>query len=290
MTGRRFALIGITCLGISAASGLVAQEPPPPPKVLQIYREEVKPGKGPAHEKIETGWPRAFAKANWPTHYLALVSLTGPSEAWFAAGYDSFEAWEKDQNAIDKHPTLKPEVDRLSEKDGEVLSGGRSLVEVYREDLSRNPNVDLSRIRYFRISTFRVRPGHDGDFTNAVKIVKSAYDKISSPVSWAVFQVSAGMPSPTFVVWIPMRSLSESDTALMASKALREAEGEEGEKALAKAASEGYVNIETNIFAVNPVMSYPPKEFAAKDPAFWAPKPAAEPIRKNVEAKPGEKK
>lgn len=290
MTKSTLGLIGVTCLALSAAAGLAAEEPPPPPKVLQIYREEVKPGKGPAHEKIEAGWPRAFAKADWPTHYLAIVSLTGPSEAWFAAGYESFEAWEKDQNAIDKHPTLKPEFDRLTEKDGELLSGGRGIVEVYREDLSRNPNVDLSKVRYFRISTFRVRPGHDGDFTDAVKIVKGAYDKLGSSVSWAIYQVSAGMPGPTYVVWIPMRSLSESDAAMKISKALQEAEGEDGQKALMKAASDGYINIETNIFAVNPGMSYPPKEFVAKDPAFWAPKPAAAPARKKEEAKPGEKK
>jgi hypothetical protein len=37
-------------------------------KVLQIFREQVKPGKGAAHETVEAGWPKAFAKAKWPTH------------------------------------------------------------------------------------------------------------------------------------------------------------------------------------------------------------------------------
>jgi hypothetical protein len=289
MVRKTLGLIGATCLVLSAGVPLAAQEPPPPPKVLQIYREEVKPGKGPAHEKIEAGWPRAFAKANWPNHYLAIVSLTGPSEAWFASGYDSFAAWEKNQTEMDKNPALKAEDDRLVEKDGELLSGGRGLVETYREDLSRNPNVDLSKVRYFRISTFRVRPGHDSDFSDAVKIVKGAYDKIGFPVAWATYQVSAGMPGPTYVVWIPMRSLAESDAAMQASKALMEAEGEDGQKALKKAASDGYVFVETNIFSVSPGMSYPPKEFVAKDPAFWAPKPAPAPAKKEA-AKPAEKK
>ena len=40
----------------------------PPPKILQIFIESVKPGKGGAHEKIEVGWPQAFAKAKWPSH------------------------------------------------------------------------------------------------------------------------------------------------------------------------------------------------------------------------------
>lgn len=289
MTKKAIGLIGVACLLGTATPRAAAQEPPPPPKVLQVIREEVKPGKGPAHEKVEAGWPRAFAMANWPTHYLAMTSITGPSEAWFLVGFDSFTAWEKDMKATEGNKGLSAEMEKLSEKDGELISGGRGLVEIYREDLSRNPNVDLSKVRYFRLSTFRVKPGHDSDFTDAVKIVKGAYDRIGSPVSWAIYQVSAGMPSPTFVVWIPMRSLSESDAAMAASKALLEAEGEDGQKALNKAAADGYTSIDTNIFAVNPKMSYPPKEFVAKDSAFWAPKAASAPAKKEA-AKPAEKK
>ncbi|MEO7136682.1 MAG: hypothetical protein ABI037_03100 [Gemmatimonadales bacterium] len=47
------------------------------PKVLLIFREQVKPGKDSAHEKVEAGWPRAFAKAKWPTNYLAMTTMTG---------------------------------------------------------------------------------------------------------------------------------------------------------------------------------------------------------------------
>jgi hypothetical protein len=40
-------------------------------------------------------------------------------------------------------------------------------------------------------------------------------------------------------------------------------------------------------------MSYPPKEWVARDPEFWAPKPAATPAKKETKkeaAKPAEKK
>jgi hypothetical protein len=49
---------------------------PAPPKIIQIFREEVKPGKTAAHAKIEVGWPRAFAKAKWPVYYMAVTSVT----------------------------------------------------------------------------------------------------------------------------------------------------------------------------------------------------------------------
>lgn len=274
MTKRTLALFGATCLAVSAAARVTAQEPPPPPKILQIYREEVKPGKGPAHEKVEAGWPAAFAKANWPTTYLALTSMTGPSEAWFITGFDSFAAWEKDAKAVEGNKALSAELDALTEKDGELLSGGSGVVLSHREDLSNPPGVDLSKIRYFRIATFRVRSGHDNDFVSAVKIVRDAYSKTKTALPWAVYQVTAGMPGPTYMVWIPMRSLAELDATMKASKAIQEAEGEEGQKALAKAASDGYASVSQNIYAVSPKMSYPPREWVARDPEYWTPKPA----------------
>ena len=274
MTKRTIGLLGATCLLVSAAARVTAQEPPPPPKILQIYREEVKPGKGPAHAKVEAGWPAAFAKANWPSHYLALTSLTGPSEAWFVSGWDSMAAWEKDTKAVEGNTALSAELDALQEKDGELLSGGSGLLLSYREDLSNTPNVDLSKMRYFRIITFRIRPGHENDFMSAVKIVKDAYRKANISLPWAVFQVTAGMPGPTFTVWIPMTSLAELDATMKAGKAIQDAEGEDGQKALAKAAADGYNFTTQNIYAFSPKMSYPPKEWVAKDPGFWAPKPA----------------
>ena len=151
-------------LSVSAASPLLAQSPPPnsgPPKVLQILREEVKAGRAAAHQKWETGWPRAFAKANWPTNYLTVVSVTGPSEAWFMTGYESFAAWGKDTEALDRNVAFKTEYDRLSEGDAQFLSGGRSIVGAFREDLSTPVPVVLPKMRYFRVLTFRIGPGHE---------------------------------------------------------------------------------------------------------------------------------
>lgn len=292
-------LIRISCLGLATASGLMAQEPPPPPKVIQIYREEVKPGKGAAHEKLEAQWPAAFAKANHESHYLAMTSLTGPPEVWFLTGYDSFAAWEKDINHVEKNVALRAELDRLGEKDAEFISGGRSIVAINRPELNNGPHVDISKIRYMRVTTYRVKPGHEKDFTDAVKIVKEAYEKAKIEQSWAVFQMNGGMQVPTFMVWIPMKSLADVDTGLGRSQTIRDAQGEEGQKALAKLAGDGYASIDSQILAFNPKMSYPSKEMAARDPEFWNSKPAAAAPKKSdakkatpkkEAAKPAEKK
>jgi hypothetical protein len=219
-----------------------------------------------------------------------MTTVTGPGEAWFLTGYPSFAAWEKDREGTDKNTALTADLDRLVEKDGELLTNGRSLVAVLRADLSAGGPVDIAKMRYFRLLTFRVRPGHESDFQDAVKIVRSAYEKAKIEVPWAVYQISGGMPGPTFMLMIPMKSMSEIDATLARAAAIREAEGPENEKALAKLASDGYASVETNVFAFSPAMSYPSKEFVARDPEFWTPKPAAKAAApaKQAEAKPTE--
>jgi hypothetical protein len=186
----------------------------------------------------------------------------------------------------------------LTGKDGELLSNGRSLVASLRVDLSAGGPVDIPKMRYFRLLTFRVRPGHESDFQDAVKIVRVAYEKAKVDAPWAVYQISAGMPIPTFMIFIPMKSMAEIDASIARAGTIREAEGPENEKALTKLASDGYASVEQNILAFSPAMSYPSKEFVARDPEFWTPKPAtkaAAPAKKaeakpKEEAKPAEKK
>ena len=261
--------------------------PNPPPKVLQIYREEVKAGKGAAHVKVEKSFVAAMARANWPTHYLAMTAVTGPSEAWFLTGYPSFAAWEKDRDDTDKNTALTAELDRLIEKDGELLTNGRSLVAFLREDLSAGGPVDIAKMRYFRLLTFRVRPGHESDFQDSVKIVRSAYEKAKIELPWAVYQISGGMPGPTFMILLPMKSISEIDASISRAGAIREAEGPENEKSLAKMASDGFATVESNVFAFSPAMSYPSKEFVARDPEFWTPKKEAKPAAASKKAGAG---
>jgi len=265
---------------LSAGSLALAQEQAPsgPPKVLQIFREEVKPGKGAAHEKVEAGWPRAFANAKWPTHYFAMVSVTGPSEAWFLTGFDSLAAWEKDRLDTEKNTALTAELDQLGEKDGELLSGVRSIVATYRQDLSYRPTgVNIGQMRYFYVTTFRIRPGHEKDYIDANKIVRDAHEKANVPEHWAVFQVTSGMPNGTYLSFQPLKTLAEVDAFPQThGKAYQDATGEEGRQKLRELASAGALSSETTIFAFSPKMSYVSKEIAAADPEFWTPKPAVE--------------
>ena len=85
----------LLCTTFALSCGLTLRAQSGPPPILRIYVEQVKPGKGPAHQKAEAAFPRAFARANYPAHYIALDAMSGSSECWFLEAHSSFAETEK---------------------------------------------------------------------------------------------------------------------------------------------------------------------------------------------------
>ena len=271
-------LLGATLL--STGLGLAAaQEAPegttPPPKILVIDREFLKPGKGgAAHEKTESAFVQAFARAKWTTHYFAANSLTGKNRTLFFIPYPSFEAWEKDGLAQQKNAALSAAPDRAALADGELLSETDAGVFTYNEDQSLRGPVDIAHMRYFEIDLYRVRPGHRKEWGDIVKLVKAAYDKIPD-AHWAVYEAVYGQEDVTYLVFIPMKSAAEIDKNMEQDKQFVEAMGEDGMKKLSELESSAVEFTQSNLFQFSPAMSYPPDAWVKADPDFWKPKAAA---------------
>jgi len=247
----------------------------PPPKVLVIFREFLKPGKGgKTHEKAESAFVQAFSRAKWPTHYLAVDSLSGKPRSLFLTGYDSFEAWEKDSRATQKNATLSAAIDRAGLADGELLSEADGGAFAYREDYSLRAPVDIAHMRYFEISIFRVRPGHEKDWENLVKMVMAAYEKIPE-THWATYQAVYGTEGGTYLVFTPMKTAAEIDRAFAQGKQFEAAMGEEGMKKLSELSASTIESTQANLFQFNPRMSYVADEWVKADPDFWTPKPTS---------------
>jgi hypothetical protein len=270
-------------LVLACAHQTCAQAATPAPNYLQIFREEVKVGHAPAHAKTEMGWPRAFAKHNWPTHYIAMTSITGPAEAWYVTPWQSLADWERDTAAIAGNAALQAEMDRLSGEDAQHLTNGRSLVARYRADLSHRPGVNIPQQRYLSISIVRIRPGRNEDFEASRKISVDAHVKAGVNDNHSVYQVISGMPAGTFLIVTPMKSLAEVDASPQVhGQAFQDAIGDAGRKKLSELAGSGTIGAETMYFAFSPEMSYPPKEYMDADPGFWKPKAKAAPARKEA--------
>lgn len=264
-------------LCLAAVPATVAGQDAParvsPPPVLQIFIESLKPGKGAAHTKVEAGWPAAFRKAKWPVHYLGLTSATGPGEAWFLTGYESYAAMETDQRNIEKNSLLSRELERLSQVDGDLLAGTRSVLAVYRPDLSYRPDIGVASMRYFGLTIINLKPGYDSAFVETRKLVHAAHEKANMDEHWAMYQVTSGMPGTTYLLLLPMKSLQEVDLAQEShGKPYGDALGDAGRRQLQEFTRAGVASSETKLLAFSPKMSYPSDEWVAQDPEFWRPK------------------
>ena len=287
---KRFAglMLSLSVLLALVGTGIaVAQEKSgaaPPPKILVIGREYTKPGKaGAAHEKTESAFVQAMKRAKWPTHYLAVESLSGKSRALFLTGYDSFAEWEKDQTAGQKNTAFSADLARAWAGDGEMLSDTDGGTFQFNEEYSLRPNVDIAHCRYFEIGRFQLRPGHDGDWAEAMKLVKEAYEKIPD-AHWAMYTEIYGAINSTYIYFIPMKSAEEMDRGLAEGKEFEAAMGADGMKKLGALSAAAIDESQTHLFAFSPKMSYPRDEWVKADPDFWAPKAAAAPAAKKKAA------
>ena len=272
-----FALV----LLVSICSPAFAQTPEPmgPPPVLLIVREDIKAGKMPAHSKHSAAYAAASAKLQTTNHRIALVPVAGnENEVVYLTAAGTFAEIEKMQKDTDKTMSsvtgpMKAQLDRLNNEQPDLHSAMRDLLTVYRPELSFNPGVNIAQMRYFAITTVRVRPGHDAEYADYIKsVVNVARDKAKlDNFHLACFQVISGAPGGTYMFFRPMKSLAEFDQNVGAK--VRAAMSDDMKKAADKASADAVIISESATYAFEPSMSYVAKETAAQDPGFWNPKP-----------------
>lgn len=280
----------LTAGGAATAAAQDAPSSHMPPKVLVIGREYTKPGKsGGAHEKTESLFVQAMKRAKWPTHYLAVESLSGKSRALFLTGYDTFEEWENDQLAQQKNATLSADLARAWAGDGELLSDTDGGAFRFNAEYSLRPEVDIAHMRYFEIARFQVKPGHDKEWDDGMKMVLAAYEKIPG-AHWACYSSVYGSPDTTYIFFTPLKSGAEIDKEIGQGKDFEAAMGLEGMKRLGELSAASIQESQTNLFSFNPRMSYPRDEWVKADPDYWSPKAGAAPAAaKNPAAKAPDK-
>jgi hypothetical protein len=278
----RFALGVLVAVGCGCVTG--AQEKPAIPKVLQITREYLKPGRsGMAHEKSESAFVEAMRRAKWPTYYIGMTSLSGKSRALFLTSYDSFDAWQKDSDAVGKNGTLSTAIDKAYMTDGDLLDSLDQGVLYFNEEMSMNPRADLSQFRYMEFTLFHVKPGKDAEWREIVKMAKAGYQKGIPDAHWGMFEEVYGGDGGTYVLLSGHKSLAEIDKAFGDDKKFAEAMGEEGMKKFSELISSCLSNTQTQLFAFNAHMSYVKDEWIKADPEFWGAK--AEPMKAAKEKK-----
>lgn len=263
-------LSGAVLCAIPFASGQTGL-PTSQPKMLTIIREYLKPGMAADHAKHEAGWPAAFEKAKSPDYYIALSSLTGAPQVWYVVPVESHAVLAASMKREDKDSVLSAELERLSRRDAEFISGVSVVQAVGRPDLSLGIFPDTAKSRFYEVIMFSVRPGQTDAFEKIAKAYGTARKRVSPDASYRTYSVIAGMAAPTYLVFVSVDDYAKFDQ-LAAEQMKVFASLTAEEKAEFDKWRDVVVREETNRFRLDPIQSYVPKEARAQDPEFWMPK------------------
>ena len=248
--------------------------PGAPPKFLNVIHMALQPGKNSAHAQQEAAIVRGYSESKIPVYWLEWDSVTGPSGALYLNLFDSFEQAENAGASMGSGLAANPKLAKMQEQ--LLLDNVTRLQTVFtllREDLGYGV-VNFAKARLLRVTTIEVRPGHEGEFVEAARSIRAASERLRADVAWAVYEVNAGMPSPTFLFITPMRSMKEIDTAVARRDLYEDTKGDGFQQRARKIARSAYATTESQIYSIGREQSHVSKEFAARDPEFWSPEAA----------------
>ncbi|HUA00059.1 MAG TPA: hypothetical protein VMB02_06995 [Candidatus Aquilonibacter sp.] len=264
----------VAWLGGGAVKLYAQDEAVAPPKVLLIDREAVKLGQSRAHEKSEEAFVRAAESVKLPTHYLAATTLSGPSEAFFLIGFDSYAQWGEDEKWGDQ-PKIEALLGGLMEKDSDFLTAADQVVATYNDKWSYQPNVDLSSMRFMEMETIVRRPGHDKEWEDLIALYQATAAKVNLDEHDVFYESHYGAQNGTVYIFTPRKSYADLDASMEAGKGFDAALGPDGMKKWSELIEATVESDSAQLLEFSPTMSYAPEAWVKADPTFWKPKPAA---------------
>ena len=287
---RTFLLLSAACL-LAALSVSAAAQTAGPPKVFLFEREELKPGAFDAHLREANNFARMLAharKAGEPAYVrLGMFPVAGNyNEVFYAYPFNSLEQWAQSQRDIQRWMSTPGPMRTYFESIAgpqrpaeDLHTSVRSMVAVYRPEMSLNPRQSLAKARYLSLSTMRVKMGHYGDFMKLAALYIDAMKRMKGDHHWAMYEVVGGAPEGTFLVLSSMEKLAEMDEMMAGASEFPKAMGDKLDD-FEKMSAAALDSIVTTIYQFDPKMTNPPEEFVAADPKFWsqempAPPPAA---------------
>jgi hypothetical protein len=124
-------------------------------------------------------------------------------------------------------------------------------------------------MRYMEITIFNVRPGHDKDWNDLVKVYIANMQKVPH-AHWAAFQKIYGTQTSgsRYIAVTPMKSLAEVDQEMLDYSSLDKSTSPEDMKKMSELSAAAIESSESNLVSFNPKMSYEPT-WAQADPSFW---------------------
>jgi hypothetical protein len=260
---------GIGFAGTGLANAQDAKPNLTPPNVLVVQVEMLKPGMAStAHQKSESAFVQAMEKAKSPDHYFAANSMSGPSRALFFLAFDSFADWEKSNTAMMNDASLASDLDSAMQADGKLLTSFGTIVFRYEPEMSVSPNVDLAQMRYMEITVIDIKPGHEAEWRELAKLHNEVYGNVPN-THFAMWEEYFGNEGGVYIATSPLKSLAELDERRVAAHKAWEATSADKKKKMGDLEASAFASIHTNLYAMDPKMSYAPDRWKTASPDFW---------------------
>lgn len=208
-----------------------------------------------------------YAYSNAAVNVLGMSAISGPSESWLVELHDSFGSIE--DLAYKLGPAASGAGPALP--DDQLLASSKTLVAVYRPELSYRPDEAapiLAKMRYLDVAVYRIRPGSEGDFAKLLRLRDFGRDSVNLDRPEMAYQVISGARSGTYLLLMPLVSLGVLDDARANPPVYAEGAAAEARKLAADADAVR----ERLWFRIEPQSSYVSDDFAAAQPGFWRPK------------------
>ena len=269
-----FCLLALACAGTLVHA---QQAPVPPPAILEIYREPVKPGKIAEYTRAESEAALACARAStWP--YMAIQSISGPqTEVWYMEGFDSYAAVERSGEQFVKNTSLAADLNRLMEAKNNLVGDARVVFAHFRDDLSSNVSLVQPKTRFFTVNMITVRPGHEHEFEEIHRTLKSARQRASAADNRVIYQIVSGMSKNIYLIFSAYRTLQIAGNSLDPPVDDYSIDVDDSTRSrLDDDSRASIVSSETWLFSVNPAISNPDGEWIVDDPEFWRSSPAVQ--------------
>ena len=133
-----------------------------PPRILQIYRDSLKPGAEAAYGRNEENAARICAELGCPHAYMAIESLTGPKEVWYFNGYASAAERQQVGDAYAAREDLLAALERNAAGKKDLILQPVDVFASVRADLTRGAPWTMTRGRFLVITVTRSDRRVDG--------------------------------------------------------------------------------------------------------------------------------
>jgi hypothetical protein len=123
-----------------------------PPRILQVFREPLKPGVEAEYDRIESDTARRCARLRCPHPYLGLEALSGPKETWWFNAYDSVAEEKQVADAWARSKAALTALGRNSRRKARLTGKATNVFANYRADSSAGPPWLIGRGRFLVIT------------------------------------------------------------------------------------------------------------------------------------------